>query len=387
MTTSTSARGLDRPTKLALVQLSTYCWLLYAIGPITLLLRTEQGWSRALAGSHATAMAAGFTLAGAITTRALNALDEAALRRICMAGVALSLIGFAIARHPLVSLASAAAGGTSGALLVNMLNPSLIRRHGARAGSVMSLINAAGATVGSLAPLMVGAAAASRVGWRALLWVLGFAALAATLGRRSATGADVRTRPGASAPESGASHTRFRLAVAALFGGLVVEFTTSIFAADVIRTRAGLATADAAKAASVFIIGFALSRWLATVLVSRFAPARVMLTGYICAGLGLALVATTAGAVSVFAGLFLTGLGIGPSYPIMITLALRSAVIDSYRASARIGLGSGAVIAAAPFLLGALSDRLGLAPLLLSLSGTAAVSAVSVWRGFLYSSH
>ena len=152
-------------------------------------------------------------------------------------------------------------------------------------------------------------------------------------------------------------------------------------------TQAGFSTADAATAASAFIIGFALSRWLATVLVNRFDPARVMATGYGVAGVGLVLVATATGAFGMLAGLFLTGLGIGPSYPIMITLALRSAVSGSYRASARIGLGSGAVIAVAPFLLGALSDSVGLAPLFLTLCGTAVVATFSVWRGFLYASH
>jgi len=387
VTTSTSLRGLGRPTTVALVQLSTYCWLLYAIGSITLLLRTEQGWSRALAGSHATAMAAGFILAGAIMTRALDAVGETALRSICMAGVALALVGFGASHQPWLSLASAALGGTSGALLVNILNPSLVRQHGPRAGSVMALINAAGATVGSLAPLMVGAAAASRFGWRPLLWAVAVAALATIRSRPSDAAAAAPAQAGAADPEHAASQPKFRLAVAALFAGLVVEFTTSIFAADAVRTQTGLTTADAATAASVFIIGFALSRWVATALVSRFNPARVMAVGYVVAGLGLALVAMATGAPWMLAGLFLTGLGIGPSYPMMVTLALRSAVSGSYRASARIGLGSGVVIAVAPFLLGALSDRVGLAPLFLTLCGTAAVAALSVWRGFLYASH
>lgn len=388
MTNQAVGRAVDRETSLALAQLSSYCWLLYAIGPLTLLLRTEQNWSRAVAGFHATAMAVGFIVAGATTPRLRGKLGEVAIRKMCMVAVALAITGFASSQRAWMSLLSAFLGGLAGATLVNVLNPALIRRHGQRADSVLSLVNASGATVGSAAPVMIGAAAASRFGWRGLLYAVSIIALTTARGARPTTDVSSAIEPQESeAHGAQGSKKNFRAVSVALYGGLVVEFTTSVFAADVLSSQTGLSTGDAARFSSAFIIGFALSRWLATWLVRAYAPTRVMLTGYGFSICGLLLVGFTHESTIMTLGLFLAGLGIGPNYPLMVTMAIRCAVVDSYRASARIGFVSGIIIAIAPFGLGAMSDKIGLSLLFLTLCGTAAVSAMSLVRVVVYPSN
>ncbi|NBO45589.1 MAG: MFS transporter, partial [Actinobacteria bacterium] len=273
-----NVRIVDRATRAALTDLSTYCWFLYAIGPVTLLLRSEQGWSRSIAGAHATAMALGFVIAGLLTRRLPDSFSVPLARRLCLVSVAVACVGLASARSPVVSLTSAALSGTAGALLVNLMNPQLVRHHGSQSAAALALVNAAGATAGACAPLMVGFAASSTLGWRGLLWVLAIFIIALASRRFTALGDSSQTSTVAypaipEQPKSSRSTLRFWMAAVALLGGQIVEFTTSLFAADVIHSKVGVSVADSARLGAGFLVGFAAGRWLAAYLSHRYQAA------------------------------------------------------------------------------------------------------------------
>lgn len=383
---------MDRATRAALTDLSTYCWLLYAIGPITLLLRLEQGWSRSIAGAHATAMALGFIAAGLMTRRLPASLAVFATRRLCLFAIALSCVGLAAAQDPYLSLTSAALSGTAGALLVNLLNPQLVWHHGVRSAAALATVNAAGATIGVLAPLMVGFAATSALGWRGLLCVLALFITGLGLRRVTPFAANEPSPDGiesAVAREHRATRSalRFWSATAALLGGQIIEFTTSLFAADAINTKGDMSVGVSARLATGFLVGFASGRWIAAHLSRRYCVARIMITSLVLTAIGTTVVAASSSLLGILMGLSLIGLGSGPCYPLLVALALRSATVTTQRASGTIGALSGIVVAVAPFGLGALADRAGLSLLFLSLSGTAFVSAACLWRGFVYASN
>ena len=62
----------------------------------------------------------------------------------------------------------------------------------------------------------------------------------------------------------------------------------------------------------------------------------------------------------VLAGLFLTGLGIGGVYPLGVSAAIAAAPGNTDAAAARLAIGGGGAILVAPFVLGALADRVGI---------------------------
>src|SRR3712207_2778066 len=82
-------------------------------------------------------------------------------------------------------------------------------------------------------------------------------------------------------------------------------------------------------------------------------------------------------------GLFVVGLGIGSVYPLAISVGVAAAPGRTDMATARLGLAGGTAILTAPFVLGALADRVGIeraygivVPLLLA----AVVLTLVAWR-------
>jgi len=113
------------------------------------------------------------------------------------------------------------------------------------------------------------------------------------------------------------------------------------------------------------IVGRLAGSWL----LSWLAPARLLrvallltLAGFaVYWGLGDALrVGAAVVAVSAVTGLFLTGVGIAPIYPLTLALAVRAAGSRATLASARSFLASGGAILVMPALLGRAADDLGL---------------------------
>jgi fucose permease len=60
------------------------------------------------------------------------------------------------------------------------------------------------------------------------------------------------------------------------------------------------------------------------------------------------------------AGLFVMGLGIGGVYPLGVSAAIAAAPGNTDAASARLSIGGGGAMLVAPFVLGALADRVGI---------------------------
>jgi fucose permease len=59
-------------------------------------------------------------------------------------------------------------------------------------------------------------------------------------------------------------------------------------------------------------------------------------------------------------GLFVVGLGVGSIYPLAIAVGVAAAPGRTDTATARLGLAGGSAILTAPFVLGAVADRVGI---------------------------
>lgn len=386
-------QGVDAPTRAGLFQLATYCWLLYAIGPITLLLRDELTLDRAEAAAHSTAMAVGFVLAGIASPRLMGAVPEALLRRRTLQALASGMILLALGHLLAVTLAAVLICGLSGAVLVNVLNHSVVGHHGPRSASALSTLNAAGATAGITAPLLIGFGVGHSVSWRWLVIACAIVTITASVRPIRPfgvhhTGQAGRTQLSGAGDATPRTASRYRSAVVALLAGMVVEFTVSLFASDAMRTQTGLGTGAATAWAAAFMVGFAGGRWLAARLARDLPAGRLMSVAFTVCALGACLVAQGRTPAVCGVGLLLLGLGCGPAYPLLMSLALGSVPGDASRAVARIGAVSGVVIGLAPFALGRLADvdGLGIPVVFISLCGTSAAAAALVARSFVYAS-
>ena len=405
----------DRLTVTLYASFITWGWFLYGFSPAVPLIAVEQGISRGQAGLHGTAMAVGTVATGLISSafaqrygRRLQSLVGAA---IIVVGVALLLVASTLP-FTLGAVFVAAVGGN---LSLSAALPALVVHHGGAGSAAVTEANAIGAAFGLLAPLAVGGSVALGWGWRPavalviiLTTVTGVLMLRlrsdGALGRGTTTRAAHVVPPGQATgaglapvgdgPGAAVAGRSFSLTFwffwVALVSGVSIEFATTFWASDLLAVRTGAPPSVATASVSALVLGMCVSRLIVGPMSVRKSPEKLLLVGYATAGLGWLLfwTATTPGPAVV--GLVIAGLGYGTHYPLAVSLALRASDGRPDQAQARSSLGTGAAVAAAPFLLGALADSFGahtaflLVPVLIVIGGTAvALGLRSVHRSAL----
>jgi len=154
--------------------------------------------------------------------------------------------------------------------------------------------------------------------------------------------------------------------------------SVNLWAADLLRLRAGLSAADAASGVAAIVGGMFLGRLAGGRLALRFLTRNLLFAALATSVVGFAVfwVATTP--VVALAGLVVCGIGNGLHFPLAISLALDASDGQPDLATARGSYAMAIAFGVAPFALGAVADRIGvrwaflLVPLLL---GAAALTA------------
>jgi fucose permease len=143
--------------------------------------------------------------------------------------------------------------------------------------------------------------------------------------------------------------------------GMGLEFCLVYFGAEQLRA-AGLSAAVAATALSSYYVGILVGRIAGAVATRQPGRSVALLHGSLAAtGAGFVLFWLTPVPAVAVAGLLVAGLGTANLYPLSVGLVLASAADREDQANARTQLLGGLTVTAAPFLLGSLADRFGLA--------------------------
>lgn len=348
----------DRLTWVIYAQLALWCYFLYGFGPVAPLLRDELGISRTLASLHGTGFAVGGIVGGAVIPALTRRYGR---HRLIWGGLTLvsaATVGMFTAHHLALTLTFATLGSFGGSLLVNGVVAALTEHHGTAGPAAISEANAAAATVGLVAPLIVGLAYSVGLGWRvglvlvivptALLAVFAGVRAPEPLARTVPDGQGSRRLPGT-----------YWLAATSLFATGSVEVCLTLWGSDVLRAHAGVSAGVATAAVSTLIAGMVTGRIIGGRLLLRFRPTRMLLAalGVSAAGFALFWAATVPWPAMV--GLFVCGLGVGLHYPLGIGLALAHSDGQPDLAAARASFAVGISFAVAPFALGALADAVG----------------------------
>lgn len=360
----------DRLTLTLYAPFITWGWFLYGFSPAVPLIADEQGISRGQAGLHGTALACGTIATGLVSSRVAQRVGRKYQAMIggavlCV-GIALLLTGSGLPAT-LVACFVAAVGGN---LTISAAQPALSVHNGAAGPAAVTEANAMGAMVGLLAPLALGAAVASGLGWRPAVALVGVLAIATSLlllpitvdgamGRGAVSRAPTTAADGSAGTPDRSFAAPFWFFWTAMIAGVAIEFATTFWASDLLVQRTGAPSSLAAASISALVAGMTLSRLVVGPLSTRKAPEKLLLVGYAVAGAGWLVfwLATSPGLA--VAGLVLAGLGYGTHYPLAIALTLRSSDGRPDEAQARASVGTGAAVAVAPFLLGTLADSYG----------------------------
>lgn len=378
-------------TALTLSLYATYgClgYILAGMGAILPELRAERDLPRTETALYPSGFALGLIVVGLFGPRVAGRLGRFAVpvALACLTG-GTALLAAGTGR--LDSGLGALALGLGGAGLVLVVPAQLRAAHRSDEASTVALTEAnAVSSAGSvLAPLLIGAALAVGVGWRAgfagvpllaALVVLAF--LLSSKGQlASAEPADAATMD--AEPAGRRAPRAFLGWWSLLVLAVAAEFCLLFWSADYLRTEQALA-ADAASATSAgFVVGMAAGRaGIGPALRWSGGPLRLLLASSALATTGVILFWASPGVVAAVAGLVLAGLGIALLYPVTLGQALASWPANPVRAAARCALASGLAIGSAPLLLATVADITGLRPAFLITPALLAVFLFAVIR-------
>jgi fucose permease len=373
MTTTASYRR-DAATWAAFAALLSFGVLNAGLGPLLPYIRAAEHISYLAVVLHQVAFAIGGGLAGLLAAAAPERprRDVAIAAGLAGAGVAWLGIGY---------------GGTlaltaGAAFAVSLLGTSaLIRLWGALAdihGPRRAVAMAEGeiwVSLGSIAtPLVIGALAATALGWRSSSVAIGAVLVAASLACRSVRMPAPRPRSEPSLPRTGRRpHPTLVIVVAVV----AIEFSLSFWLASYLGDDLGLGRGLAVTMVSVLYAANLAGRLVASRMVRRLSAAAVLAGAFGLALAGLPVLLAAKGAAAAVVGLALAGMAIGAFFPLVSSLHVGASArtadgaIGEVLAAASIGQVLGPVLVAALAQAADLRTGLLTLPALVLLAGVA----------------
>jgi predicted MFS family arabinose efflux permease len=255
-----------------------------------------------------------------------------------------------------VSIGACFVLGLGGSLIPSVVPTMLAEIHGRHRDRALAELSAVCYAFSVMAPLATGASLMLGLGWRgAVFWGILCGLFVLGLGRR----AEVPDLPPA-AVAGGRLPSVYWAYWCLLVLVVAIEFCVLLWAPTFLERVVGLAPATAASTAAVFAVAMLFGRLAGSTLVGRLPLATLYAASLVLTLFGFALYWGGASPWLAVPGLAVVGLGVALLYPLSLGLALEAAGPLGAAASARFMFAVGLAILTAPFLLGAVADRIGL---------------------------
>jgi fucose permease len=351
-----AAMRRDSATWYAYLLLGFFTFLLNIQGNILPFLQRELEIGYGVAALHSSAIATGMIVTGLLGERVIGRLGRRRTLALGGFGAALGAVLLCLAAAPWASIAACFVLGAAGSLVPTVVPAMLADIHGRHRDRAITELSAACYAFAIMAPLAMGAALALDLGWRAAVLIGVAIGLAIMIGGRAAPVPEsppLTIGPG----RLPAAYWAYWLLLALV---VAIEFSVLLWAPAYLEHVAGLSPATAATFAAVFALAMLVGRTVGSALVGRFAPPHLFVWALVLTLAGFALY-WSGGIVPAVTGLAVLGLGVALLYPLSLGLALEAAGPHGIAASARFMFAVGVAILTAPFILGALADRVGLA--------------------------
>jgi MFS family permease len=141
-------------------------WFIFGVGPALSLLREDLGVTRTVIAFHNVSSSVGSILAGLTSTYLINKFGRGNVIRSGAIGMIIGLLLFVNGPSINFTILSMFICGYSGILLIQCNSAFLNNYHGKAAPAAISEVNALGALVGFIAPIILGLGIAAGFGWR-----------------------------------------------------------------------------------------------------------------------------------------------------------------------------------------------------------------------------
>ncbi|MCI3946396.1 arabinose efflux permease family protein [Pseudomonas syringae] len=331
------------------------------LGPLMPFLRAEFGLDLRWTGLHFTAYALGLVLIGIpyrwLERRAL----PIGTGRIAVGSIVLASGLFAIAGGLPMTLPGAVLMGLSGGLVMAVGQAMLGKRYRQQAAAklVEAHIVAGLCVLGGA--LLVGAATAIGLSWRMAPLIVSACALimfCAPLTLHRATSEPSELAENASDTLHPPRMIRLSLWALVILG-ISAEWGVGFWGAEYIKTHVQTSASIAATLMSLYFAGTVCGRLASSYALRRVSPQALLTTVIVSAIATLLVLSSIEGLVGTAIFTFVLGACLGNFFPLILGTAMRVAPNASSALSAQASQAVGVALLLAPFLLGLLSERIG----------------------------
>ncbi|MEE4715009.1 MFS transporter [Pseudomonas alliivorans] len=334
------------------------------LGPLMPFLRAEFSLDLRWTGLHFAAYALGLVLIGVPYRWLERRPPVIGTGRIAIGSIVVASGFFAMAAGLPMTLPGSVVLGFSGGLVMAIGQAILGRRYGEQAAAklVEAHIVAGLCVLGGA--LMVGAATALGLSWRAApllisAWALLMFCVPSDLHRTEA-----RTTPATAstaAPADALPAPRLtRLSLWALvILGISAEWGVGFWGAEYMKTHVQTSASVAATLMSLYFAGTVCGRLASSFALRRLSPLSLLTTVIFSAIATLLVLSLIQGLAGTAVFTFVLGACLGNFFPLILGSAMRVAPHASSALSTQASQAVGVALLLAPFLLGLLSERIG----------------------------
>jgi fucose permease len=348
--TSTPGYRRGRVTWTAFIVLLAFGMLNAGLGPALPYLRRAEHVSYLASVLHQVAFAVGGGLAGLLTARARQMPARSLAIRVGMLGAAAAWLAMGYGSRLEVTVCAAFAVSLLGTTALIRVWAVLADEHGARRAVAMSEGEVAVSLGGVVSPLLVGVAAGSALGWRGAFVLCAAAVVVAVTATAFVRLPEPRHDPVRAA--GGARQRGMRATLVVVFAIVALEFALAFWLASYLGDSVGLERQTAAELVSVLYLANLVGRLLASRL-AHHVPAELLLGGALALALaGLPVLLAATGAPLAVAGLAITGIGVGATFPLASALHVAASrrgadgALGQVLAAAAVGQITGPVVVA-----------------------------------------
>jgi len=354
-------------------QLGILGFFMGGFGPAQPLLQSDQGTSGLVAGLHGTSLGFSSLIAGQLNARLVHRFGRFTTSWIGMLTFLAGALGFIVLQPPALTISATALIGFGVTVMINNGVTFLSHNHARNSTVAIAQANGFNSSMYLLGTVTIGTLASLGLSWRlGLFIVFPLALLAYKVSKRHINEIHEKSESGR---QRGALGKRYWIGWIGLTFAISAEFSTTFWSAAHLREEFSLSSGNATTAVLCFALGMALGRWYGTLVFPRIDVDVRTLILIIIQFFGFIVFWASPIVPLSLIGLFLTGLGTSAQFALFSLRLLRFASDKPDLAIGVSALGAGVAIGCAPFLIGSLSDQVGIAssfllvPLFILLAG------------------
>jgi predicted MFS family arabinose efflux permease len=327
-------------------------------GPAIPLLQAEQGTSAAVAGLHGTALGIASIIAGYLNAPMVHKYGRYKSMWLGLAIFNIGAIAFVIFPEPWQTIPSMLFAGIGVSTVVNNSFTYLTFHYANNSARAVSQANGVNSAFFLTGNFIIGVIAGTTFSWRlGLLVCIPFAiALYFFLGRHH----DPEHIPDEEGPQRGSLSGRYWIAWVGLTFSIAAEFAFAYWSSALVHLRTGLSPARSITLVLGYPLGMMAGRWFGTYVLPKLSRDKRLIILIALQFAGFVIVWNSHQILLSFIGILFFGLGTSMQFALTSLRILHFGGDKPDLAMGKSSLAAGIAIGGSPFLLGFLSDQIGI---------------------------